>query len=61
VCWTVYLNRVLRLFFGQNYATLAEGLRLQLLCDFWLAALFLDPRGPDSVQQMLLVFDRVDR
>ncbi len=53
----LYLTTVLRVLSGRDYATFAKGAVLQPAADFSLSALYLDPEGPDGVQQMLQVFD----
>lgn len=56
----LYLTTVLRALSGTDYATLARGDRLDTPYDFELAALYLDPHGPDGVQQLLQVYDHRD-
>jgi len=53
----LYMTTVLRILGGEDYATLARGPHLDPAYDFRLAALYLDPDGPDGVQQLLQVFD----
>ncbi len=54
----LYLTTVLRVLSGEDYATLARGPRLHTPYDFQLAAMYLDAKGPDGVQQLLQVFER---
>ena len=56
----LYLTTVLRVISGEHYATMAKGKRLDIPYDFELAALYLDEKGPDGVQQLLQVFDLRD-
>lgn len=53
----LYLTTVLRVLGGEDYATIARGSRLAPPYDFRLAALYLDPGGPDGVEQLLQVYD----
>lgn len=55
----IYITTVLRVLSGNDYATLIEGPTLEPPYDFRLAALYLDRHGPDGVEQLLQVFDRV--
>lgn len=57
----LYLTTVLRLLAGEGYATLTRGPLLEPLVDFRLTALYLDQHGPDDVEQLLQVYDRVNR
>jgi riboflavin biosynthesis pyrimidine reductase len=54
----IYLTTVLRILAGDAYATLASGKLLDPPFDLRLTALYLDPRGPDGVEQLLQVYDR---
>jgi riboflavin biosynthesis pyrimidine reductase len=56
----IYLTTVLRILAGDAYATLASGELLDPPYDFRLAALYLDPHGPDGIEQLLQVYDRRD-
>lgn len=53
----LYLTTVLRVISGRDYATFAKGPELDPAYDFSLSAMYLDPHGPNGVQQMLQVFD----
>jgi riboflavin biosynthesis pyrimidine reductase len=53
----LYLTTVLRVLGGKEYVTMARGERLTPPYDFCLSALYLDPHGPDGVEQLLQVFD----
>ena len=57
----IYLTTVLRVLAGTEYATLIRGPELCPPGDFNLTALYLDSHGPDGVEQLLQVYDRVNR
>ena len=50
------MTTVLPVLGGEDYATIARGPHLDPAYDFRLAVLYLDPDGPDGVQQLLQVF-----
>lgn len=55
----IYLTTALRFLAGTDYATVSQGPLFNPPVDFRLQALYLDSQGPDGVEQLLQVYDRV--
>ncbi|WP_260294003.1 dihydrofolate reductase family protein [Sedimenticola hydrogenitrophicus] len=55
----LYLTTALRILAGNHYATIVHGPGFRTPVDFRLSALYLDSQGPDGVEQLLQVYDRM--